>query len=404
MADVQLPPSDSPPPVQRLSPTRILTTLWFAVFATSLFFRAVDPIIPQIAADLQEPIGSVALLATAFALPYALVQPILGALADVIGKTRMMFACLVLVTFATFAAAFATTLPQLMATRIVAGIVAGGLFPVSLALVADTVPIQKRQVAVGRLLAGAMLGNLLGASVSGILTDFISWRGVFIFNGCAAALAMIVAFIGFGGPGRKPPKQMNFSEILPSYRMIFLNPAAKFCFGGVFIEGVFLLGLYPFVAPMLHDQGETRASIAGIVIAGFGVGGIIYALIIGRLLPIFGQKKLMIAGGILQGAGIMAMALQPSWQVQLAIFVMFGCAFYLLHGAIQIFVTELAPDARSSAAAAHSTFFFTGQSIGPVFYRLGFYEVGLIPSLLFGGLMLMINGFVCATFLRQRPR
>jgi predicted MFS family arabinose efflux permease len=398
------PPSDSAPPVQRLSPTRILATLWLTVFATSLFFRAVDPIIPQIAADLKEPIGSVALLATAFALPYALMQPVLGALADVMGKTRMMFACLVLVTIATFAAAFATTLPQLMATRIVSGIVAGGLFPISLALVADTVPIQQRQVAISKLLAGAMLGSLLGASLSGIVTDFIGWRGVFIFNGFAATAAMVAAFIGFGGPGRKPPTRMDFSEILPSYRAIFSNPMAKFCFAGVFVEGLFLLGMYPFVAPLLHDQGETRASIAGIVIAGFGVGGVVYSFIIGWLLRRFGQNRLMIAGGILQGAGIMAMALQPSWQTQLAIFVMFGCAFYLLHGAIQIFVTELAPSARSSAAAAHSTFFFAGQSIGPIFYRFGFYEVGLVPSFLFGGLMLMVNGIVCAMFLRQRPR
>ena len=104
-----LPPAAPPPqqpPVPRLSPERILMTVWLAVFSTSLFFRAVDPIIPQIAADLHEPVSSVALLATAFALPYALMQPVLGALADVFGKTRMMFACLVLVTIATFAGAF----------------------------------------------------------------------------------------------------------------------------------------------------------------------------------------------------------------------------------------------------------------------------------------------------------
>jgi predicted MFS family arabinose efflux permease len=404
MSDLPVPPSESPPPVQRLSPTRILATVWLAVFATSLFFRAVDPIIPQIAADLHEPIGSVALLATAFALPYALMQPLLGALADVIGKTRMMFACLVLVTFATFAGAFASSLPMLTATRIVAGIVAGGLFPISLALVADVVPIQQRQVAVSRLLAGAMLGNLLGASTSGIVTDFVGWRGVFIVDGVFATAAMIAAFVGFGGPGRKPPTQANFSEIPGHYRAIFANPLAKFCFGGVFIEGVFLLGVYPFVAPLLHDTGETRASVAGIVIAGFGVGGIIYSMIIGTILPRLGQRRLMILGGLLQGAGIMAMALRPHWQVQLVIFVMFGCAFYLLHGAIQIFVTELAPGARSSATAAHSTFFFLGQSLGPVFYRFGFSEVGMEPSLLLGGLILMINGLICARYLRQRPR
>ena len=404
--------SDTPPPnapnvpepAARLSPTRILTTVWLAVFATSLFFRAVDPIIPQIAADLKEPVGNVALLTTAFALPYALMQPALGALADVLGKTRMLFACLVLVTLATFASAFATSLSALMTTRIIAGIVAGGLFPISLALVADVVPVAQRQVAISRLLAGAMLGNLLGATTSGIVTDFSSWQGVFIVDGFAALIATIAAFIGFGGPGRRPPTRANLREIPGNYKAIFSNPLAKFCFAGVFIEGVFLLGVYPFVAPMLHDSGEIRASIAGLVIAGFGVGGIIYSMIIGTILPRLGQRNLMILGGFLQGAGIMAMSLQPVWQVQLAIFVLFGCAFYLLHGSIQIFVTELAPGARSSATAAHSTFFFVGQSLGPIFYRYGFAEVGVMYALLGGGVILMINGIICATFLRQRPR
>ena len=404
--------SDTPPPnapnvpepAARLSPTRILTTVWLAVFATSLFFRAVDPIIPQIAADLKEPVGNVALLTTAFALPYALMQPALGALADVLGKTRMLFACLVLVTLATFASAFATSLSALMTTRIIAGIVAGGLFPISLALVADVVPVAQRQVAISRLLAGAMLGNLLGATTSGIVTDFSSWQGVFIVDGFAALVATIAAFIGFGGPGRRPPTRANLREIPGNYKAIFSNPLAKFCFAGVFIEGVFLLGVYPFVAPMLHDSGEIRASIAGLVIAGFGVGGIIYSMIIGTILPRLGQRNLMILGGFLQGAGIMAMSLQPVWQVQLAIFVLFGCAFYLLHGSIQIFVTELAPGARSSATAAHSTFFFVGQSLGPIFYRYGFAEVGVMYALLGGGVILMINGIICATFLRQRPR
>ena len=169
-------------------------------------------------------------------------------------------------------------------------------------------------------------------------------------DGFAALVATIAAFIGFGGPGRRPPtRAFNLREDPRKLQsLIFSNPLAKFCFGGVFIEGVFLLGVYPFVAPMLHDGGETRASIAGIVIAGFGVGGIIYSMIIGTIPAAqLGQRNLMILGGFLQGAGIMAMSFQPVWQMQLAIFVLFGCAFYLLHGSIQIFQSRsLRPGAR----------------------------------------------------------
>jgi DHA1 family inner membrane transport protein len=397
-------PQPAAPPPSTLSPQRILATVWLAVFSSSLFFRAVDPIIPQIAADLSQPVETVALLATAFALPYALMQPVLGAMGDVLGKTRTMFACLVLVTVSTFAGAFAWNLSVLMASRIISGIVAGGIFPVSLALVAQVVPIRGRQVAVSRILAGAMLGNLLGSSASGIIADLAGWRAVFLFNGCFAAIALIAAFIGFGGPGVKPTQKVNLREIPASYRAIFANPLTKYCFGGVLMEGIFLFGIFPYVAQLLHQIGEQRATIAGLVIAGFGVGGILYSLVIPWLLPRLGQSRLMFTGGLLMGLGLIVLAFLPSWPIQLALFALFGLAFYLLHGVIQIYVTELAPSARSSAAAFHSTFFFLGQSIGPIYYRIAMAQVGLAPSLFVGAAMMIATGLVCSIWLWSPQR
>lgn len=404
MSEPPAPRAEPSPPAARLSPRRILTTVWFAVFSTSLFFRAVEPIIPQIAADLREPVSSVAMLATAFALPYALIQPVLGAAADVFGKTRIMFVCLVLVTAATFAGAFAPNLATLIGSRIVSGMVAGGLFPISLALIAQVVPVHERQVAISRLLAGAMLGQLLGAAIAGTIADLHSWRGVFLVNGVFAACALIAAWIGFGGPGGKPPTTVDLRSIPSSYKTIFANPLAKFCFGAVFMEGIFLFGFFPYVAPMLHDAGQTSGAIAGLVIGGFGVGGILYSVVIAFLLRQLGQRRLMIVGGALMGLGLMVMALKPAWQAQTAIFLVFGLSFYLLHGTIQIFVTELAPDARSSAAAVHSTFFFLGQSIGPIYYRTGFAHAGQIFPLIAGGCVLIVTGVVAAHYLRHRPR
>jgi len=393
---VQQPPS--------LTPRRILVTVWLAVFATSLFFRAVDPIIPQIASDLGEPIPTVALLATAFALPYALMQPVLGALADMLGKTRMMFACLVIVTLSTFAGAVAPDLTVLMASRVVSGIVAGGTFPIALALIAQVVPVEQRQVAVSRVLAGAMLGNLLGSAAAGVVADSIGWRGVFMVNGGFALAALAAAFVGFGGPGRKPPQRLNLKAVPASYRAILGHPLAKFCFGAVLLEGTFLFGFFPYVAPLLHAQGEDRATISGLVIGGFGVGGMIYSLIIAMLLPRLGQQRLMFLGGLLMGLGLMVMTSAPPWQAQVAIFMLFGMSFYFLHGVIQIVVTELVPSARSSATAMHGTFFFLGQSIGPIYYRLAFTDIGPTAPLIISGCVLIATGAICAIWLRQRPR
>ena len=93
------------------------------------------------------------------------------------------------------------------------------------------------------------------------------------------------------------------------------------------------------------------------------------------------------------------------WQAQAAVFAGFGLSFYFLHGSIQIFVTELVPSARSIATAIHSTFFFLGQSVGPIYYRIAFDEAGTAPTLIFSGCVLILTGIVCSLGLTsQRPR
>src|SRR5262249_47729219 len=52
---------------------------------------------------------------------------------------------------------------------------------------------------------------------------------------------------------RKPTQKVNLREIPASYRAIFSNPLAKYCFGGVLMEGIFLFGIFPYVAQLLHQ-------------------------------------------------------------------------------------------------------------------------------------------------------
>jgi len=65
---------------------QILLVVAFIGFSSGLFGRMTDPMVPQIAADFGVEVQWVTLLGTAFALPWALMQPILGPLADIIGR------------------------------------------------------------------------------------------------------------------------------------------------------------------------------------------------------------------------------------------------------------------------------------------------------------------------------
>ena len=383
--------------------TRTLNLVAIVVFASSLFMRSTDPVIPQIAFGLNVEPATAALLTTAFTLPYALVQPLLGALADMFSKSRLMLLCLLILTAATLVCGFAPTFEILVSARMVGGLAAGGVVPISFALVGDKIPVADRQVAMGRLLFAIMTGNLLGATCAGVVNDLVGWRGVFFMLSAFGAIVLMVAIPGFRG-FKETTGRFDLGTLGPNYRAIFRNPLAKICFGAVFCEAVFMYGVFPHMATMLHQAGETRASIAGIVIAGFGIGGALYSVLVSRLLRRLGETWMMRIGGAIMGLCLLVIAARAVWPVEFGNFLVLGFGFYMLHAVIQIYASELAPAARGSAMALHSFFFFLGQAAGPIVYGAGLASIGIAPILLFGAFVLLGVGLVCAHYLRRSPQ
>src|SRR6202035_5499830 len=122
---------------------------------------------------------------------------------------------------------------------------------------------EKRQIAIGRTLAGSMTGNLLGASLSGLIGDFLGWRGVLAGLRSLAVVASIAVALGFrNGALTRVPAKVDLSVLKHGYRTIFANPNAKVCYSAVFIEGCCVLGLFPYVASFLFEQGVTSLSIS----------------------------------------------------------------------------------------------------------------------------------------------
>jgi predicted MFS family arabinose efflux permease len=386
----------------RRNARRVLAAVSTVAFATSLFSRAIDPIIPPIAADLRVAPETVALLSTAFALPFALIQPILGPLADAFGKTRIMTVCLVVLIATAAIGATATSFPALLASRVLAGIAAGGIFPVSLAIVGDLVPVAERQIALGRYLAVVISGNFLGGSLAGVVADLIGWRGVFVVIGCCGAAAFVGSRFGFAAQEGPTGTRLQILAIPGLFRSIVSNPRAKICYAAVFLEGLAIFGLFPYVALLLLGRGESRASIAGLVLGGFALGGVCYALMVRMLVRKFHTNRLMLGGAVVAALALLAAAFNVPWTAEMGVFGFIGYGFYMLHGCIQVQATEIAPGARGAAMALHSFFFFTGQAIGPVFYGFGFLHFGTVPTLAVGGSVMLVVGVLASRLVPDR--
>ena len=380
-----------------------LNIIALATFAASLASRVLDPVLPHVAADFSVSIATAAGFAAVFAFTYAIVQPALGAAADLFGKARLMVICLGLLGLANILGALSTSFPFLFATRILAGIGAGGVFPAALSLTSDLVGPDKRQIAIGRTLASAMIATLLGASASGLIGDFLGWRGVLALIGALVMLAAVAVAIRFRGVAFAPrPNEAGISALRRGYRAIFGNPNARICFAAVFIEGCCVLGLFPFIASFLFDLGQTSLSIAGIVIAGFAVGALFYTVTVSHFLRWLGVRGMMIAGASLVGLQLVVIAFGPDWKIQAVCLLLMGWSFYMIHGCLQVFASELSVEARGSALALHAFFLFMGQAVGPLGYGVGIQHLGKVPTLLIAAAVMVALGMACALLLRER--
>jgi predicted MFS family arabinose efflux permease len=347
----------------------ILIALAVAGFCSALCVRILDPMIPAIAREFAADPKHAALLATAFALPYAIGQPILGPLGDALGKARIIKLCLIVMGVSLVLAALAQTLDQLFAVRVVMGLACGGIIPLSFAIVGDRFAMADRQVAISQVLSAILIGGFVGGFISGIIGDAYGWRAVLWL---LAAITVVV--IGATASGLQPRadavrKPFTVDGILTGMRQVFANPLAVVCYGAVFIEGITIFGMMPYLAVILEETKTGSIREAGFIIAGFGLGGFLFTLVVRRLLTLFGDSfGLMRVGGFLCAAFLVVFALAGPWPIRAAAFMGVGFTFYMLHNSLQTQATELAPTARGSAVAFHAFFFFLGHAVGPLVF------------------------------------
>jgi predicted MFS family arabinose efflux permease len=381
-----------------------LNSIALAAFASSLSTRALDPVVPLIADEFAVSVATAAGVAVGYMLTFGLVQPLLGPMADLFGKARLIVGCLVLLSVTNVLSAVAGSFVPLLAMRILAGIAAGGVVPVALSLVSDLVVREQRQVAIGRLTAGVMIGTLLGAAMSGLISDHQGWRGAIVVLGIMGLLASVAVTLGFSAAALTQLPRADLVAVKQGYRAILTNPNARVCYSAVFIEGCCVFGLFPFIASLISDRGQASSSTAGIVIAGFAVGGLIYAATISRVLPKLGVRGAMIAGAGLVGLQLVAIALGSAWKIQFANMLLMGFGFSLIHGCLQVFASELSAGTRAIAMSLHVFFYSMGQTIGPLVYAFGLSCVGKLATLFASASIMAALGLACALLLDPSKR
>jgi YNFM family putative membrane transporter len=365
-----------------------LLMLGSAAFLVSADARVIDPLLKIIGAEFGVSNESAALSISAYALPYGLCQLFYGPLGDRIGPLKVMATVMTLFAVGTLACAFVPNFWLFLTLRLLTGIVAAGIIPLSISYIGDKFPYETRQSALARFISALMLGQILSATLGGVFGEHLDWRGIFLVFGAAG---LVVAALLAREAGRFPEERRERRFSVAAFADILHLPAARMIFASVFLEGCFVFGGLAFLGTsMLERFPFLGPSQVGLMLAGYGIGGLFYSITVKKLVPKIGERGILVLGGSLLFAAYMVIGLLPVWWLFIPGMVLYGMGYFTMHGPLQTRATELNPQARATTVSLFAFIFFLGQGLGPVAMGQAIRTTGYGPSFVAAGTGLLL--------------
>jgi len=265
---------------------------------------------------------------------------------------------------ASLGCAFAPSLHALTWLRFATGIGAAAIVPLSLAWIGDHTPYEKRQATLGRFLGFILLGQIIGPAIGGALAEFVSWREVFYVLAAVFLGVSAVLFAEDRKSRRVSLPARTRTGVLRAYADVLRDRWVRTVMLTVFLEGALFYGAFAYGGAYLKERFDLSYLIIGVLLAGFGLGGMIYSLLVRWLLARLGEKGFVVAGGLILFVCFLALPLLPAWQATVPIFIASGFGFYMFHNTLQTHGTQMAPEARGAGMALFALCLFVGQAIG----------------------------------------
>jgi EmrB/QacA subfamily drug resistance transporter len=171
----------------------LLVTLGLGVFAGALDLGVLSPALPALGAEFNVGPSSLAWVFTLYLLANVVSIPIATKLADRYGRRPVYIACVSAFLAGSILAIAAPTFGAFLTARAIQAAGAGGIFPVATAAIADRVPPERRGAALGLVAATWGLAAVIGPTIGGLVTHFVSWHWVFVFNIPLALVVIVLA-------------------------------------------------------------------------------------------------------------------------------------------------------------------------------------------------------------------
>lgn len=172
-----------------------MTSIVLGGYISVLTNHIMNMVLPKMMNDLGADVVTIRWVVTAYMLANATVMPLAGWLARTLGARNLYIYCLLVFVGGTAACGMAPNVSVLVLFRIIQGIGGGLIMPVTMLLMLDLYPAEKRGLGTSIWSMGASCGSLTGIPLGGFVAEHLSWRAAFYLTMPPGLLALGIACV-----------------------------------------------------------------------------------------------------------------------------------------------------------------------------------------------------------------
>ena len=349
-------------------------------------------VIPNVADGLDASLAQVAAAITAYMVPFALLQLVSGTLAERLGPRRVVRGGYIGFGVAALACAFAPDIWSFLAARAAMGASNAFLSPILLAALSEVAAPDVLGRTVGTFAATQTAGLMLAPIIGGLLGE-ISWRlGFVLVAVVSVVLALPRQSLGAAERQTGSNGRASLRALLNRWIALLATQAALGYLGFTAIGFVLVL--------VGAEEFDLGSGARGLLIAGYGVGGILLGRYAGSVVDRAGRPATALGGAIACTAGVVGLVFAPGpWSLGLVFFGV-GCASTFVWAGLNTIAVESFPENRAGATSAYSAFKFAGVAIAPLIYVPLFHVDPRLPFVLAAGFSALLAVLVLPWFRR----
>ncbi|TYQ00165.1 EmrB/QacA subfamily drug resistance transporter [Tenacibaculum adriaticum] len=172
---------------------KILVTVCIALMAVIASVSGLNVAQPDLAIEFNASQSTVLWMINIYAISLAALLLPLGALGDRLGRRPVLITGLIIFGIANVAAGISTSSEMILVSRLLSGIGAAMIMPITLAVITSTFPAEERSKAIGIWTAVAGGGGIIGMYLSAVLVDYANWRWLFLLPVVLVIVSLVMA-------------------------------------------------------------------------------------------------------------------------------------------------------------------------------------------------------------------